>query len=110
MEGLLIDRHFSESKFLKTSLEKGRPVLAKLTGGIYGNEGHIVVITGIDYKALSIPMLPENLLKIFFPDGVPEYTINKIRYWDSNQGEVIEDFPKSFANKVASYSGFDVNA
>lgn len=114
MGGEMVNAHFSESEFLRTSLEKGRPVLAKLTGGVYGNVGHIVVITGIDWKNFSMPqqlsMLPKELVNIYFPDGIPAYTINKIRYWDSNRGEVIEDFTQSFANKVASYAGFDINA
>ena len=114
MEGDVLDFNFSESEFLKTSFEKSRPVLAKLTGGIYGNEGHIVVITGIEWEKFSIPeplkMFPKELINAFFPNGIPTYIINKIRYWDVNRGEVTEDFVQSFATKVISYAGFDINA
>lgn len=107
VEGEIIDFKFSEAEFLKTSLEKNGPVLAKI---ICGNAGRFVLITGIDYKEFSIPESLKRLpiFNMLFPDGVPAYAINAISYWDKNRGEVIEDFKQEFSRKVVSYAGFDI--
>lgn len=75
MTGILKSKDFSEIIFLLGSLQKRVPILASF------GEIHVVLVTGL------------------------EPTINKIRYWDLNRGEVEENFGE-FTNKRVAYATF----
>ena len=75
MNGIIKDRNFPEIIFLLGKLKKGTPILVSL------DETHVVLVTGL------------------------VSTTHRIRYWDSNRGEVEEDFDE-FTNKRAAYATF----